>query len=217
MSLCLDRVSFAYPDGPLILENASLTFEPGSFTLVRGLSGAGKSTLLRLLCRLEEAQSGEILLNGLPIASIAPPDLRRNIAYVQQMPTLLPASVRENLLLPFSFKANASRDRPSDRSLGEYLDSFLLTGLTLETEAKTLSVGQSQRICLIRSLLLDPGVLLMDEPTASLDVESAQVVLDKAAELAGKGMTIIMISHAEAMPVGVTRTVSISNGTLEDA
>jgi len=215
MSLSLDQVSFAYPDGPVILEKASFTFEHGSFTLVRGRSGAGKSTLLRLLCRLEEAQSGRVLFNGQPIEAMAPADLRRSVAYVQQMPTLLPASVRENLLLPFSFKANARLVRPSDDVLAAHLESFLLSGVTLDTEATKLSVGQSQRICLIRSLLLDPEALLLDEPTASLDAESAGVVLDKAAELGRGGMTVIMISHSQAMPGGVTHTASIKGRSLE--
>jgi len=217
MSLSLDRVSFAYPDSPPLLEDASLTFEPGSFTLVRGPSGAGKSTLLRLLCRLEEAQSGHIIFNDQPIEDIAPADLRRSVAYVQQMPTLLPTSIRDNLLLPFTFKANEGLEQPSNETLAGYLDSFLMSGITLHTEADTLSVGQAQRVCLIRSLLLHPRVLLMDEPTASLDAKSAQVVLDKAAELSVSGMTVVMISHSEETPEGVTDTVSIKDLKLERA
>jgi putative ABC transport system ATP-binding protein len=217
MSLSLDQVSFAYPDGPVVLEKASITFEAGSFTIVQGLSGAGKSTLLRLLCRLEEAQSGRILFNGQPIEAMAPADLRRSVAYVQQMPTLLSSSVRENLLLPFSFKANAGLNRPSDEVLTSHLESFLLSGVTLESEATRLSVGQAQRICLIRSLLLDPEIVLLDEPTASLDAESAGVVLEKAAELGRGGMTVIMISHSQTMPEGVTHVVTIKDRNLERA
>ena len=217
MSLALDLVTFAYPGGPAILEDASLIFKSGSFTLVRGPSGAGKSTLLRLLCRLEESGSGQILFNDTPIEKMVPADLRRSVAYVQQVPTLLPVSVRENLLLPFLFKANANITPPPDEVLAVYLDSFLLTGVTLDTEASTLSVGQSQRVCLIRSLLLNPAALLMDEPTASLDAESARVVLEKAAELSRGGMIVIMISHSETTPDGVTQIVSIKDRRLEYA
>ena len=215
MCLSLDRVTFGYPGGPVVLKEASLTFKTGSFSLVRGPSGAGKSTLLRLLCRLEEAETGTIIFNDQPIEELVPAELRRSVAYVQQMPTLLPVSVRENLLLPFSFKTNDSRTQPSDDTLIDSLSSFLLAGITLDTEASTLSVGQSQRVCLIRSLLLHPQVLLMDEPTASLDAESACVVLDKAAELSREGVTVIMISHSETTPEGVTDTVSILNRKLE--
>lgn len=214
MSLSLDGVTFAYPDGPTILEEASLTFDSASYTLVRGPSGSGKSTLLRLLCRLEEVQAGDILFNGESVKDIAPADFRRKVAYVQQMPTLLPMSIRENLLLPFTFKSNAVLDQPANETLEGYLDSFLISGVTLGSEATNLSVGQAQRICLIRSLLLEPEVMLLDEPTASLDAKSAQVVLDKAAELSGKGMTVIMISHSETTPEGVTHIASINDRKL---
>ncbi len=215
MPLILDGVTFAYPDGPTVLEEASLTIEAGSYVLVRGASGSGKSTLLRLLCRLEEAQSGRILFRGQSIEEMVPADLRRQVAYVQQMPTMLPGSVGENLILPFRFKANFELDPPDEIVLNDYLSSFLLKGISLDTKGDCLSVGQSQRICLIRSLLLNPAVVLMDEPTASLDIDSAMVVLDKAAELSANGTTVIMISHSQDVPSGVTHTVSISERKLE--
>lgn len=215
MTLVLDQVSFAYPDGPTVLEEASLVIEKGAYALVRGASGTGKSTLLRLLCRLEEAQSGTISFNGQSIEDMVPADLRRKVAYVQQMPTLLLGTVGENLLLPYEFKANEGLQVPDKEALAEYLESFLLTGIDLETKGDCLSVGQSQRICLIRSLLLQPEVVLMDEPTASLDIDSAMVVLDKAAELSAAGTTVIMISHSQDIPGGVTHTIRINDRKLE--
>jgi putative ABC transport system ATP-binding protein len=215
MPIILDRVSFAYDNGPAILTDASLTIESTSYALVRGPSGAGKSTLLRLLCLLEEPQSGQILFSGTSITDIPPAELRRTMAYVQQMPTLLEGSVRDNLLLPFSFKSNENLTPPSDADLEAYLAKFLLDGVTLEARANTLSVGQSQRVCLIRSLLLHPKAILMDEPTASLDADSARVVLDKASELSQEGMTVIMISHSETTPPGVTHTIRINDCQLE--
>lgn len=217
MPLSLDRVSFAYPGGAEILNQASLDIEPGAYCLVRGPSGAGKSTLLRLLCLLEEPQSGRILFHGTPTTDLQPAMLRRSVAYVQQMPSLLPIPVRENLLLPFTFKANQALSKPSDTDLQAYLASFLLDCVDLETRADTLSVGQAQRVCLIRSLLLDPEVILMDEPTASLDASSARVVLEKAAELNRQGMTVVMISHSEQKPDGVTHTIRFNERKLEYA
>ncbi|NDV20346.1 ATP-binding cassette domain-containing protein [Pseudodesulfovibrio sp. JC047] len=214
MCLTLDAVSFTYPNGPTILRHASLTFEQGAFFLVRGPSGSGKSTLLRILCRLEEIQSGSIHYKDHDITDIPPASLRRCVAYVQQMPTLLPGTVRDNLLLPFTFQSNKDLCPPSDLELSALLESFLLSGVTLDSEADRLSVGQSQRICLIRSLLLRPEVILLDEPTASLDPESARVVLNKAAELSREGITVIMISHSEETPEGVTRLVSFHEKKL---
>ncbi|RWU02519.1 ATP-binding cassette domain-containing protein [Pseudodesulfovibrio sp. S3] len=214
MCLTLDRVCFAYPGGPTILQNASLTFKQGEYHLVRGPSGSGKSTLLRLLCRLEEVQDGTITFNDSPLPDIPPAELRRSVAYVQQMPTLLTGTVRDNLLLPFAFKANSGLPRPTDRTLTDHLDSFLLTGITPDSNACKLSVGQAQRICLIRSLLLSPEVVLLDEPTASLDAKSAAVVLDKTRELAESNVTVIMISHSETVPKGVTNTVTVADKGL---
>lgn len=215
MTIALARVTFGYDGGPTILNDASLTIDAGAYVLVRGPSGAGKSTLLRLLCRLEEPQSGHILFRGHPTDSMVPADLRRAVAYVQQMPNLLEGTVRDNLLLPFSFKANGALTPPVDEKLNAHLVSFLLQGISLDTRADTLSVGQSQRVCLIRSLLLNPEVILMDEPTASLDADSAKVVLDKAAELSRAGMTVIMISHSETTPPGVTHVARITGQKLE--
>ncbi len=217
MTLKLERISFAYPGGPPVLEEASLAIDPGSFALVHGPSGAGKSTLLRLLCRLEEPDSGRILFKGTPTDAMAPPVLRRSVAYVQQMPTLLPGTVRESLLLPFAFKANSDLTPPSDQEMAALLEALLLEGITPDTAADKLSVGQSQRICLIRTLLLHPEVVLLDEPTASLDAKSAGVVLDQAAALKNAGITVIMISHSEAMPHGTTHIIEIHGRKLRYA
>ena len=214
MCLSIDRISFNYPDGPDIFTDATWTFDQGGYHLVRGPSGAGKSTLLRLLCRLEEITAGSIRYRDTDTASMDPTQLRRTVAYVQQTPTLVAGTVRENLLLPFSFQANKDITPPSDTDLADRLGSFLLRGVTLESAANKLSVGQSQRVCLIRSLLLEPEVVLLDEPTASLDPESAKVVLDKAVELSGRGVTVIMISHTEKTPAGVTDVIAIREGKL---
>lgn len=217
MLLSLDRVSFAYEGGPAILEDASLTIEQGAFVLVRGPSGAGKSTLLRLLCRLEEPQTGRILFHGEPIDTLEPPVVRRSVAYVQQMPTLLGGTVRDNLLLPFGFKANQGLAAPDEDAILAHLSDLLLDCISPDTVADTLSVGQAQRVCLIRSLLLEPEAILMDEPTASLDAESAKVVLDAAAALREAGTTVVMISHSEVTPPGVSHVLHVEDRGLSYA
>ena len=216
-SLALDNVSFAYAGGAPVLEEASLAIKAGAFAVVRGPSGAGKSTLLRLLCRLEEPDSGRILFKGAPVDELPPPVLRRSVAYVQQMPTLLPGTVRENLLLPFAYRANSAAAPPDDADIRARLEELLLTGVTPDTAADRLSVGQAQRVCLIRSLLLSPEVVLLDEPTASLDAESARVVLDRAAALSREGITVIMISHSGTLPEGATGVIEIDNRRLRYA
>jgi putative ABC transport system ATP-binding protein len=217
MSLALEGVTFGYPGRPELLRDASLVMEDGAYVLLRGPSGAGKSTLLRLLCRLEEPLAGRILLDGEPVDAMPPAQLRRTVAYVQQMPTLIPGTVRENLMLPFSFKANGGLVPPGDDALADRLAAFLLDGVTPDSRAETLSVGQAQRVCLIRSLLLEPRAVLMDEPTASLDRRSAEVVLAKAAELSRQGTTVVMVSHSSDDPAGVTRHACVSGCALEYA
>lgn len=214
MCLSIDRISFNYPGGQDIFTDTTWAFDQGGYYLVRGPSGAGKSTLLRLLCRLEEITAGTIRYKDADMTTMDPTQLRRTVAYVQQTPTLIPGTVRENLLLPFSFQANKGLTPPSDADLADRLSSFLLDGVTLTSAADKLSVGQSQRVCLIRSLLLEPEVVLLDEPTASLDPVSAKVVLDKAVELSGLGVTVIMISHTEKTPPGVTDVIAIRGKRL---
>ena len=215
MSLGLDQVTFQYADGPVILDAVSLAIPHNSYTLVRGPSGAGKSTLLRLFSRLEEPQSGHILFHGAPCETVSPPQYRRSVAYMQQMPSLISGTIRDNLLLPFTFKANSALSHPDDQELQDRLKAFLLDCFSLDTRADTLSVGQAQRLCFIRSLLLEPEVILLDEPTASLDADSAAIVLEKTVELHNNGMTVLMISHSEQSPPGVTHTLHFNKKKLE--
>lgn len=194
------RVRFAHPDGPDLFADFDLAVEAGGYYAVRGPSGAGKSTLLRLLCRLEEPVSGEILFQGRPLAEYAPPGLRRTVCLIQQTPQVLPISVRENLLLPFTLAANASLPQPDDQDLLARLHGFRLADVALTAQAASLSVGQRQRLCLIRALLLGPKALLLDEPTSALDPESAAVVMAEIARVnAEEGVTVIMVTHAEGL------------------
>jgi putative ABC transport system ATP-binding protein len=211
-------VRFAYqPNGPWILQDINLAFGPG-LHLIKGSSGSGKSTLLRLINRLEEPSVGEIRFHGKPLNSYQPPLLRRQILYIQQTPTLLDRSVRENLLLPYTFKANKDLTPPDDNRLNELLPQFHLNNVSLDDNAKTLSVGQMQRICLIRGLLLSPDVLLLDEPTSALDDQSAAVVEQFAQDEASQGLVVIMVTHRNFTGVDVQpRIINVVDGQVEAA
>jgi putative ABC transport system ATP-binding protein len=199
-----DRVSFGFrPEAPL-LDDISVALERGIFYLVTGPSGAGKSTLLRLINRLEEPTSGELRFQGRPLPSYAPPRLRRSILSVQQTPTAIDGSVRDNLLLPFGFAANRDLARPDDEALGRRLAEVRLEGVSLDTHAQTLSVGQLQRLCILRGLLLSPEVMLLDEPTSALDAESREAVLALIARIFREtGLAAVMVSHQDQAPPGV--------------
>ncbi|MDJ0764481.1 MAG: ATP-binding cassette domain-containing protein [Myxococcota bacterium] len=189
-------VGFSYPDRGSLFENLSLKFESGAFYSITGPSGSGKSTLLKLINQMETPRSGEIRFDGKPLQAFHPPALRRSILYVQQVPTAIGGSIRENLLLPFSFKSNRDIKKPDDHRLKALLSSFRLDGITLEASARDLSVGELQRICFIRGLLLDPRVVLLDEPTSALDEDSAKIVETRAQRLCeASGQTILMVNH----------------------
>jgi putative ABC transport system ATP-binding protein len=211
----LNQVSFGHPGAAPVFRDVSLDIVPGSFVLVRGPSGAGKSTLLRLLCRLEEPTSGTILFDGRPVSELSPELLRRQVPYTQQQPVLLPGSVRENLLLPFTFTANKDLPKPDDATLEGHIKSFHLRGVSLDQEAPALSVGQRQRLCLIRAMLLSPRALLLDEPTAALDPESAAAVHGDLLRLHAQGLTIVIVSHGEWRPAIRHTTLTVADGRVE--
>jgi len=210
-------VTFSYPGAEPVLRAASVDIEPGSYTLIRGPSGCGKSTLLRLMCRLEEPQRGVIRFRSTDIRELQAAELRRKVAYVQQSPTLVEGSIRTNLLLAFAFKSNAGLQRPSDDELEAHLRELRLDTTGLDKNAKNLSVGEAQRVCLIRTLLLQPEVLLMDEPTSALDPTSAGLVLETARRQHRAGTTLLLVSHADTPPDGITSTITMQNGEVRAA
>lgn len=207
--LALSGVHFAYAaqEGAAraVLRDADLAVPRGGFLQLAGPSGAGKSTVLRLFCRLEEPQKGQVLFNNQPISDISPPQLRRRVAYLQQTPTVVPGTVRDNLLLPFSFKSARGLPQPDDATLSDMLGRLAAADIPLSQEASSLSVGQRQRLCLARALLTGPEALLLDEPVSALDADSARAVMDAAeAFCLDHGGTVLLVSHAEFRPARVS-------------
>lgn len=215
--LVFSSVTFAYPGASPLFHDLSLTVREGDFLLITGPSGGGKSTLLRLACRLEEPAQGEISFRGRVLAAYEPPQLRRSVAYIQQTPVTLDASVKDNLLLPFTFAANKDRTPPDDAELARRLESFLLSSVSLSANAMNLSVGQRQRLSILRSLLLAPEVLLMDEPTSALDPDSRTVVENVAEHQAREGKAVLFISHAAYTPKTLTpRRIEVLDGQVRE-
>lgn len=214
--LRFDNITFRYPDGAELFSNLSFSLKPGRFYLIKGPSGAGKSSLLRLMNRLEEPSEGDICFNGVSFSDIPAPELRRSILYIQQTPVVMDATVRENLMMPFRFKHNRNLDAPEDHTLTDLLDEFGLEGTPLDANAKNMSVGQQQRLCLIRGLLLAPEIVLLDEPTSALDDESSRIVEKRAESLCiDKGKTVVMVSHREFRPETIKpHTIELKNGVI---
>lgn len=215
----LKALDFAWPDGTVCLSGVELSIRGGEFVLLKGPSGGGKSTLLRVLSRLERPDSGTFDYMGASVGAVAPERYRREVCLIQQTPTVVAGDVKTNLLLPFSFAANHDLAPPDDAALRQGLDSLLLSDVPLDRAAKSLSVGQRQRLCLLRAMLLSPRALLLDEPTSALDPESRRVVEDTAERLCkDEGVTVILVSHNDYEPRSVDfRIVNMRECRLREA
>ncbi len=155
----------------LLVDRVNLEVAEGDVVAITGPSGAGKSTLLRLLNRLEEPTSGTVHLEGVDYRAIEPRELRRQVGMMMQVPHLFPGTVAENLAF-----GPAQRGRAlSPEDVHELLVGVGLEGYE-DREVATLSGGEAQRVSLARTLANRPRVLLLDEPTSSLDQEAIQEV-----------------------------------------
>ena len=217
--LDFNSVTFGFPEQATLFHELSLSIRKGSFYLVKGPSGAGKTTLLRLINRLEEPISGEVRFKGKPLDAYSPPQLRRSLLYIQQTPTVMDGSVAENLLLPFSFKNNGHLTQPGQEKLEALLREVHLKDVGMNDHAMNLSVGQIQRLCLVRGLLLSPEILLLDEPTSALDRESAQAVMALIERLnVESGLTILIVTHKTYGQGRVKpRYLRIEEGRIEES
>lgn len=191
-----EDVSLAFQAGRPVLRGVNADVREGDFVEIRGASGSGKSSFLRLVNRLLDPTEGRILYKEAPIVQVPVTSLRRHVSYLPQTPVLLDASIRENLGLAFRFRSAAGDPGPGDADLNAWLHRFLLEELSLDQSALECSVGQQQRLCLIRALLLNPNALLLDEPASSLDPESAAVVNTEMLRLnRDVGVTVLMVTH----------------------
>ena len=214
--LRFEQVCFAYPGGRGALREVSLSVRAGDFLLITGPSGAGKSTLLRLLARLEEPQSGAILFRNKSLDQYPPPLLRRKICLLPQSPLVVDGTIRDNLLLPFRFAANRDLAAPGEDVLRHWLERLELSGISLAENAHNLSLGQNQRLCLIRLLLLDPVIALLDEPASALDAESRNIVTAVTEERNRSGTTVLYVSHSDYRPAVPYRHIAVQEHELAE-
>lgn len=182
----LRSVTAGPADAP-ILRSVTVDIPARGITVVVGRSGSGKTTLLRLLNRLDDPLSGEILWRGEPLMARSPQELRRQVATVFQQPPLFPGSVLDNLRVA---ESGVDHDRAC-----AVLERVGLDAALLPREAATLSGGEAQRMCVARALLTRPEVLLADEPTAALDLDARLAIEDLARRLADDGLGLVWVSH----------------------
>ncbi|KPK02241.1 MAG: hypothetical protein AMK71_02885 [Nitrospira bacterium SG8_35_4] len=194
--LRIQNISFSYPDGKPVFERIDLNIRKGTLSIISGESGAGKSTFLKLFNRFHDLTDGKIFFHERELRDYQISEIRRSILYLPQLPHMIEGSVEDNLFFPFTFQSQKDK-KYSPVNAREWLDYFQL-GVSLSHEASKLSVGQRQRIALIRALLLEPEVLLLDEPCSSLDSRNRRLIEEKIESLVeSRGVTAIMATHGD--------------------
>lgn len=190
------------------LHHCSASVPDDAVTAVLGASGSGKSTLLRLCNRLLAPDVGVVRYRGVDLRELDPLALRRSVGLVLQRPVAFAGTVRANLLL-------ARPLDPSDGRLADVLDRVALSADLLDRIASDLSGGELQRLCVARTLLTGPSVLLLDEPTSSLDERSADTVESTIQGLVADGLRAVWVTHDEQQAARVaTHRLLLGEGSI---
>lgn len=183
-----------------ILKDINVRIEQSGVTGVVGPSGSGKSTFLRLLNKLASPSTGRILLEGQDYNTIPVRELRKKIGLVQQLPFLFPGTVRFNL----EYGPKIWGMSLTEKILNDLLSKVALPEDFLDRNIEGLSTGEAQRVSLARSLANKPKILLLDEPTSSLDIISEEIIENTVKSLATDGTKIIIVTHS----LGQTRRLT---------
>jgi putative ABC transport system ATP-binding protein len=187
----INEVSFKIAE-KTILDNISLNIEYNKITGIIGPSGAGKSTFLRLLNKLISPTDGQIIYRDNDLKEISSQNLRKEIGMLQQQAFLFPRTVKDNLL----YGPEIWNIDYSEEDLIQLLAKVALDSGYLKRDIEGLSGGEQQRVSLARSLANKPKVLLLDEPTSSLDISSEEIIEQTITKLNEEGIKIIIVSHS---------------------
>ena len=204
------------------LSGIDLDIPAGQVVALVGPSGAGKTSLLRLLNRLDDPTSGDVMYNGALIASLPVRELRRRVGFVFQAPVMFAGTVAANLEIARQLgqgDAPSSGQRRTPRSAEEALELAGVDRALAPRDAQSLSGGERQRVSIARALMSNPEALLLDEPTSALDPDVADHVMATIHTLAEQlHLTIVMVTHrlAEAR-IASTHTVFMEAGRIVES
>jgi ATP-binding cassette, subfamily C, bacterial LapB len=209
-------VSFTYPgqDRPT-LRNINLRISPGERVAIIGRVGSGKSTLQKLILGLYRPTGGAVLADGIDVRQLDPAELRRQIGYVEQKVTLFYGSLRENITLGAPLADDAALVQAAQvAGIADMVDTHpagfdMLVG----ERGESLSGGQRQGVALARAVVNDPPILLLDEPTSSMDHSTETAVKQKLAAYA-QGRTLVIVSHRNSLLEMADRFIVIDNGQV---
>jgi subfamily B ATP-binding cassette protein MsbA len=208
-------VCFGYSDDRSVLEDLNLTLEPQSNTALIGRSGAGKSTVALLLLRFYQPGKGRISIDGADISEVDLKDLRRNIGWVSQDTFLFSDTIRENIRFG---RPDASDEDVERAARAAFAHDFIIQlpggyDTAVGERGCTLSGGQRQRIAIARALIKDPAVLIMDEATSQLDMQSEQTIGAAIKGLSSR-KTVLVIAHRPSTIRQADRIVLLDRGRI---
>jgi lipoprotein-releasing system ATP-binding protein len=219
MFIELNNISRCYDGSPKpVLDDISLKVSEGSSMAIVGPSGSGKSTLLNLIGTLDFPTSGEVMLDGITTGSLKPEEMvklrNEKIGFVFQTHLLLPQlNVLENVLLPVMPRDKNIRKQAPERA--RYLLNEVGLADKLNSLPGEMSVGECQRVAVVRALINAPELLLADEPTGSLDHDSAERLIDMLMELRQRqAFTLVAVTHSPELAQRMQVTYKLVNGKL---
>lgn len=210
--ISLKQISFKIAQ-EMILEDITFDIQKGEVLTITGPSGSGKSTLLKLIGSLFSPTEGTIVYKGKELKQIDPEIYRKEVSYFFQNASLFDQTVKDNLVFPYFI-----RDKVADeRYIKSYLEKVKIPESYYNKPVAELSGGEKQRVALVRNLLFQPEVLLLDEVTSSLDANNKAIIHSVLSDLnKEKQVTIVKITHDETKLADSTRLLHIVNGRLEE-
>jgi len=215
-SVTLHDVNFSYPNcEEKSLSNVSFTIKKGEHVALIGRIGSGKTTVEKLLMGLYEPQEGAIRIDGIDTRQVDPVDLRRNIGYVPQDITLFYGSVRDNIVYAMPNADDESVLRAARiAGVTDFVDRHPMGfDMPVGERGEGLSGGQRQAVAIARALLLDPPILLMDEPSNSMDNSTEEQLKQRLTDIV-KDKTLILVTHRASLLSFVDRLIVLDNGKL---
>lgn len=200
------------------LSHVSFEVQKGEFTAIMGPSGSGKSTLMHILGALDSATSGEYILDGESVSKLGQDELadirNRKIGFIFQAFNLLPRTTAlKNVMLPMVYAGVPKEERIEKAQ--KYLEMVGLKDRMYHT-SNQLSGGQQQRVAIARGLVMNPAILLADEPTGNIASTQAEEVMSLFRKLHEEGHTIIMITHEPDIAVHASRIIHVKDGVIVD-
>jgi ATP-binding cassette subfamily C protein LapB len=214
--IAFDKVRFNYPgrEQPA-LRGISFRVRPGEKVVILGRVGSGKTTIQRLLLGLYLPAEGTIRMDGIDLRQIDPADLRRNIGYVAQDPLLFYGSLRDNIAIAAPFADDAAVMAAADvAGLGPFVNGHPEgMGMVIGERGESLSGGQRQGVAIARAALLDPRILLLDEPTAAMDSQSETQFKERLRAFA-RDKTLVLVTHRSTLLDLADRVIVVDEGRI---